>query len=94
VLVMSRVDDQPEDVTFTDVPASDSKVTVVNGKPGMRKVRMIVNGVKFKEHDLQDDEVRRFDIASAMRAGSTNTVTVRARGKKGATAVIVLADIP
>jgi hypothetical protein len=55
---------------------------------------MIVNGVKFKEHDLQDDEVRRFDIASAMRAGSTNTVTVRARGKKGATAVIVLADIP
>jgi hypothetical protein len=94
VLVMSRVDDQPEDVTFTDVPASDSKVTVVNGKPGMRKVRMIVNGVKFKEHDLQDDEVRKFDIASAMRPGSSNTVTVRARGKKGATAVIMIADIP
>jgi hypothetical protein len=38
--------------------------------------------------------VRKFDVASAMRPGTDNTITVRSRGKKGATAVIVIADIP
>ena len=93
VLVVARTDDQPEEEQFTGVPQSESKVTILNGDPGMKKVQLTVNGVKFKEQDLGPGEVRKFDVASAMRPGSDNTITVSARGKKGATAVIVIADI-
>jgi hypothetical protein len=88
-----RVDDQPQDETFTGVPAAESKVTIENGDPGMRQVRVTVNGIRFKETRLRPGEVRTFDVASAMRPGDGNTVVVRARGKRGASALIVLADI-
>jgi hypothetical protein len=88
-----RVDAQPQDETFTGVPAAESKVTIENGDPGMRQVRVTVNGVRFKETRLRPGEVRTFDVASAMRPGDGNTVVVRARGKRGASALIVLADI-
>jgi uncharacterized repeat protein (TIGR01451 family) len=94
VYSVARVDDQPQDETFTGVPAAESRVTISNGDPGMRKVRLTVNGIRFKETRLRPGEVRRFDVASAMRPGDDNTVVVRARGKKGASALIVLADIP
>jgi hypothetical protein len=94
VLSVARVDDQAQDETFTDLPQAESRVTIFNGDPGMRKVLLIVNGTKFKELDLQAGEVRRLDVASAMRPGTDNTITVRVRGKKGATALIVIADIP
>jgi hypothetical protein len=93
VLSVAREDDQVQDETFTDLPQAESKVTIVNGNPGMRKVVLIVNGTKFKERNLAAGEVRRFDVASAMRPGTDNTITVRVRGKKGATALIVVADI-
>jgi uncharacterized repeat protein (TIGR01451 family) len=91
---VARVDEQPQDETFTDLPQVESKVTIVNGDPGMRKVVLIVNGTKFKELDLRAGETRRLDVASAMHPGTDNTITVRVRGKKGATALIVIADIP
>jgi len=93
VVSVARVDDQLQDETFTDLPQAESKVTIVNGDPGMRQVVMIVNGTKFKERDIAAGEVRRFDVASAMHPGDDNTITVRVRGKKGATALIVISDI-
>jgi hypothetical protein len=60
----------------------------------MRKVRLTVNKVKFKERDLAPGETRSFEIASALTPGSDNTITVTARGKKGASAFIIIADIP
>jgi hypothetical protein len=93
VYAVARVDDQPQDETFTGVPAAESRVTIENGDPGMRKVLVTVNGKRFKETSLRPGEVRTFDVASAMRPGDHNTVVVRARGKRGASALIVLADI-
>jgi hypothetical protein len=94
VLSVARVDDQVQDETFTDLPQAESRVAIFNGDPGMRKVVLIVNGTKFRELDLGAGEVRRLDVASAMHPGTDNTITVRVRGKKGATALIVIADIP
>jgi hypothetical protein len=91
---VAREDDQPQDETFTNVPQADSRASIYNGDPGMRKVVVIANKTKFKEVDLRAGEVRKFDIASAMRPGANNTITVRVRGKKGATALIVIADVP
>jgi hypothetical protein len=94
MVLVSREEDQPEDQTFTDVPQAEHYVTIQNGNPGMRKVKLVVNRTKFKEVDLRPDEVRSFDIAAAMKPGNANTITVSARGKKGGSAVIVIADIP
>ena len=94
VLSVLREDEQPQDETFHNVAAADNRVTIYNGNPGLRKVVLLVNGTKFKEVELKPNEVRKFNIASAMKPGYTNTITIRARGKKGASALIVIADIP
>ena len=91
--IVSRVDKQPKDATFTGIMQAESKVTIRNGDPGMGKVQLIVNGRRFNEVDLRNGEVRKFDVCAAMRPGSDNTITVRARGKIGASAVVVIADI-
>jgi hypothetical protein len=80
-------------VTFDDVPAAESKVTIANGDPGMSRITLVVNGVKFKQVNLRAGEVRRLDVAPAMKPGDGNTVTIVARGRKGASALISLADI-
>ena len=51
-----------------------------------------MNGTKFKALDLAAGEVRRLDVASAMHPGTDNAMTVRVRGPKDATALIVVAD--
>jgi hypothetical protein len=91
--IVSRDDVQPTDTTFTGIAQAECKVTILNGDPGMRKVQLIVNGQRFKEVDLRNGEVRKLDICAAMRPGTHNSITVRARGKKGASAVVVIADI-
>ena len=94
VISVLREDEKLQDETFDNVAQADNRVTIYNGDPGMRRVVVIVNGKKFKEVDLRANEVRKFNIASAMTPGYTNTITVRVRGKKGAGALIVIADIP
>jgi hypothetical protein len=93
VAVVSRLDDQPEDTTFTGVAQADSQVRIINGDPGMRKVQLIVNGKKFKEADLAAGEVRSLDISAAMKKGADNTIVVRTRGKKGAEVIVVVSNI-
>ena len=99
--IVSRVDKQPKDATFTGIMQAESKVTIRNGDlgmgkvqlKGMREVQLIVNGRLFKEVYLRPGEMRKLDISAAMRPGTNNTITVRARGKIGASAIIVIANI-
>jgi hypothetical protein len=84
---------QPASQTYTGLLQAESKVMIVNGSPGMKKVRLVVNGKVFRQVGLTAGEVRRFDVASAMRPGSGNTITITAKGsKKGASADIVISD--
>jgi hypothetical protein len=94
VLSVVREANRLQDETFSNVPQAESLVSIYNGSPGMKRVVIIVNGKKFKQRDLKANEVRKFDVSSAMKPGATNTITVRVRGKKGASALIVIADIP
>ena len=61
--------------SFPGLPAAEHYVTILNGKPGVRKVIVEVNRKKFRELSLADNEVRRFSVASHM-SGDNNTVTV------------------
>ena len=94
VLSVVRQNEKLQDETFYNVAQAESRVSIYNGEPGMKKVVIIVNGKKFKERNLRANEVRKFDVSAAMMPGATNTITVRVQGKKGASALIVIADIP
>ncbi len=92
-VIRSIGDDQPASQTFSGLPQAESRVTIMNGDPGMKKVKIVVNGVTFKETALAAGEVRSFDVASAMKAGNTNTIVITGYGgKQGATADIVISD--
>jgi hypothetical protein len=87
-----RLPGDQETQTFSGLPASESKVTIANGAPGVNSVTIVVNGVRFKETGLDDGEVRKFNVASAMRAGNANTIEITGRGKAGASADIIISD--
>jgi hypothetical protein len=91
-VILQRTDGQPEDQTFTGVPAALHLVTIFNGDPGLKAIDLKINGnQKLKEKGLQPGERVTIDIASELSAGP-NTVVVSGKGKKGSTAAILLHD--
>jgi hypothetical protein len=92
VALLIRDSNQPETQTFRDVPQAEGKVSIVNGTPGIKSVEIFVNGVKYKAKNLSDGETAMLDIAPALHAGNDNVVSVKAKGKKGGWADIVIWD--
>jgi hypothetical protein len=78
--------------TRTTVPQAESRIQVLNGKPGLKNVEATVNGFKFKLTGLKDGEVRTVDVSSAMKAGDRNVVTVKGHGPQGSSATLVIGD--
>ena len=75
-----------------DVPRSEHRLTLSNGSPGLRTLRVTVNRKTFELGHLRSSEVRVLDISSAMVAGSHNTITIRGYGRRGSSADVVLSD--
>lgn len=80
--------------TFTEIPEAERYVTFQNGKKGLNRVHVIVNGQRIANVVLKSDEVRTIDIASALTASSQNSVTVIGRGNSGGSALLVISDVP
>jgi hypothetical protein len=78
--------------TFTGIPYAEHIVTVVNGKPGLRRLNVEVNGVMFAVKKLDDNETQVIDVKSAMRRGTNNTITLVPKGRKGESAEVTIAD--
>jgi hypothetical protein len=74
------------------VARTESHVTIVNGTPGVGRVRLVVNGHTFEVRDLHDGQTRKIDVSSAMRKGSNNTILVMADGPRNSSAVVVVSD--
>ena len=53
---------------------------------------IIVNGTRFKEQKLKDGEVVTVNIASAMKPGDANKITLIARGKQGSSVEVMIWD--
>jgi hypothetical protein len=90
--LVSRDEGRPETQAFRDVPRVEDKVTIMNGTPGLKKVEITVNGVKFKVKDLANGDSTMIDVASAMHDGEDNVVSVKGTGKKDAWANIIIWD--
>ena len=78
--------------TFNNIPDAEHFVTVENDRPGLRRLDVVVNGHTFKVKKLDDYEIALIDIASAMQPGPVNTISLIPYGKKGDSALVMIAD--
>ena len=74
------------------VPQAESKLRIVNGARGLTRIDVVVNGRTFRLRGLRPGQRLSIDLASAMRPGRSNTVRFVGHGRRGATAVVLLAD--
>ena len=79
--------------SFSEIPAREHFVTFQNGKKGLNRAQVLVNGRLVYNIILRSEEVRMLDIASAM-AAPQNNVTVIGRGNSGGSALLVISDVP
>lgn len=78
-------------MTFRKLPRAERYVTIENGSPGLRSLRLVVNGRRFVIR-LSPGVRRTVDVGSALRRGSRNTISVRGTGSRGASAEILIWD--
>jgi hypothetical protein len=83
---------EPTRQTFVGVPFAESKLRLTNGRPGLTRVDVVVNGRLFKLGALRPGGKRFVDLAPAMRPGKSNTIVLRPYGARGANATIFVAD--
>jgi hypothetical protein len=92
VALSVRVSGRPQEQVFGGLAQSENRVTILNGSPGVRNLQISVNGQRFRLTGLRDNAQTTLDVSKAMRSGSSNTVTVTADGKPGASATVVISD--
>ena len=68
---------------ITKVPASEHFLRLDNGRPGVSRVVVRVNGRVFKVVRMAAGASRKLDIAKAMRPGRNNTVHIKGNGRRG-----------
>jgi uncharacterized repeat protein (TIGR01451 family) len=78
--------------TYNGLAAAEHYVSITNGSPGVQRLDVTVNGHTWKLTGLKANEERTLNVASAMRAGSNNTVSVKAYGRPGGSALVVISD--
>jgi hypothetical protein len=65
---------------FTHLPYSESRLTITNGRPGLRWVQVTTNGRRCRVMRLRARQRLVLVVSRAMRRGSRNVVRSRARG--------------
>ena len=79
--------------SFSDLPAAEHYVGVVNGTPGLAWVSILVNGQVFALNPLADGQSVLLDVGAAMGEGNTNVVVLAGQGVAGASASITIGDL-
>jgi hypothetical protein len=74
------------------VSANEKVVTIRNGRPGLSRVTVSVNGRHFVVRGLRPGVTRRVRIASALTKRAGNRVTLRGFGAPGGSARIMIAS--
>jgi hypothetical protein len=88
----TREEGQPVTETIPGIPRAEDKVTINNGFPGFKNLEIEVNGTKFKVHGLKDGQQVTIDVSSAMLDGNSNVFVLRATGKPGSWANVMIWD--
>ena len=73
------------------VSSNETHVTIRNGRPGLKRVVIFVNGRRFVARNLRPGAKRKVRIKSALR-GDRNKVTVTGSGRTGGGASIMISN--
>jgi hypothetical protein len=76
---------------FGALSQHDSYVTIQNGAPGLKRLRIKVNGKKSAVLGLEDAGAITVDVSRFMVEGE-NTITLIGYGKPGTSALIIISD--
>ena len=79
--------------SFSNIPAAEHYVGVVNGTPGLAWLSILVNGQVFALNPLADGQSVLLDVGAAMGEGNTNVVVLAGQGVAGANASITIGDL-
>jgi hypothetical protein len=79
---------------FVNLSQVEGLLTITNGRPGLRRIEVIVNGVRFRRLDLDDNEEAVLDIHRALRRGHRNHVMLLVSGKRGSSADVTISTRP
>jgi hypothetical protein len=75
------------------VSRRETTVTIQNGRPGLARLVVTVNGRRFVARNLRAGERRKLNIASALvRGGHRNRVTLQGTGRRGAQAFVAISN--
>ena len=77
---------------MTRIPAKEHQLRIDNGRPGLSKVEITVNGKRFKVVRLKPGRTVLLDLAKVMRAGNNNTITVKGTAKRRGFAMVLISD--
>jgi hypothetical protein len=83
---------KPQGATFSDLPQAEHNVTVLNGTPGLKNLRVTVNGKHFQLAGLKDGQKVTLDVSSAMTPGTGNSITLTPLGAPGGSATVLISD--
>jgi hypothetical protein len=70
----------------------EDTITIYNGNPGVRNIRISVNGIAFRVAGLKDDDTRTIDVSTALRPGTKNTFELTSYGAPGTSATVLIWD--
>lgn len=77
---------------FSAIPDTAQRIKVVNGDPGVRHLRLEVNGQVFDVLGLRDGDQRTVDVGAAMVPGANNTVVATAFGESGSRVYVLIGN--
>jgi hypothetical protein len=83
---------KPVDETLNGLSATEHLVTIANGNPGLKSLRVTVNGQQLMVAGLKDGETRTLDVSSAMHPGNGNVIVLTPQGKPGGSAEVAIHD--
>jgi hypothetical protein len=78
--------------TFFDIPSTEHFLRIQNGRPGLRRVEILVNGRSLTERWLRDGNVRVVDLAPLMTE-RRNEITLLANGRPGSSGIFLVSDL-
>jgi hypothetical protein len=78
---------------YTAIPEAESQLAIVNGKPGLRRVRVTVNGRVLWLNRIGPHQRVLMDLSRWMKPGSGNTIRIRGYGRRGSSARIELSNL-
>jgi hypothetical protein len=74
------------------VTEQEDTVSIHNGRPGLRRIAVTVNGKRFVVRHLRPGQRVKLRIGGALRAGKRNKVTLRGAGARGGNASIMISN--